>query len=89
MAVITGTTGNDIYQGTVGTGDVAVIDAYQDQAAFLYVDGVWTVTSAAGTDTLNSIESVQFLDGTLALGYGGPSTVASGASSKVTTRSRG
>ena len=41
MAVITGTTGNDIYQGTVGTGDVAVIDAYQDQAAFLdFVDGL-------------------------------------------------
>ncbi|MDF8332686.1 beta strand repeat-containing protein [Novosphingobium cyanobacteriorum] len=81
MATITGTTGNDIYQGIVGTGDVAVIDVYQDQASFLYINGVWTVTSSAGTDTLNSIESVQFLDGTFALGYGGPSTVASGASS--------
>lgn len=76
MAIITGTSGNDPFSGTVGVFDTAVIDAVQDGPLFSYVNRAWVVTSSQGTDTLASVEQVQFLDATFSLSVGGLVTLA-------------
>jgi len=76
MAIITGATGNDPFSGTVGVSDTAVIDAAQDGPFFSYANRTWVVTSSQGTDTLASVEQVQFLDATFSLSVGGLVTIA-------------
>jgi len=76
MAIIAGTTGNDPFSGTVGVSDTAVIDAAQDGPSFSYANRAWVVTSSQGTDTLASVEQVQFLDAKFSLSVGGRVTIA-------------
>lgn len=72
MAVITGTTGNDVYSGTVGVADTAVIDALQNAISFSWIGDKWVSSSAVGVDQLVSIEQVQMSDATYQLKPGGP-----------------
>jgi hypothetical protein len=74
MATILGTPGNDTYNGTSGVADTAVIDSNQSQSSFAFNGTNWVVTSAAGTDTLANIESVQFNDGLVGMVAGGGET---------------
>lgn len=59
MSIISGSSSDDTYSGT-SSSDTAVIDADSANASFNYQNGVWVVTSSAGVDTLDSIESIQF-----------------------------
>lgn len=70
MAVLPGTTGNDIYTGTTSGSDTAVIGANSASATFSFDGTRWIVTSGAGSDTLSSVESVQFADRTFNLVVG-------------------
>lgn len=61
--VLTGTAGNDLYQGSAGF-DTAQIDAGRHGATIVDgPNGPVTVTSAAGTDRFNSVETLLFIDG--------------------------
>jgi hypothetical protein len=61
--VLTGTAGNNLYQGSAGF-DTAQIDAGRRGATIVDgPNGPVTVTSAAGTDTFNSVETLLFIDG--------------------------
>ena len=61
--VLTGTAGNDLFQGTAGF-DTAQIDAGRRGATIVDgPNGPVTVTSAAGTDRFNSVETLLFIDG--------------------------
>lgn len=63
QAVLTGTIGNDLCQGSANF-DTAQIDAGRRGATITDgPNGPATVTSAAGTDAFNSVETVLFLDG--------------------------
>ena len=66
MTILTGTSGNDTYQGATGVADTAVIGANSTTASFAF-EGAWRVSSTAGWDTLYSVESVQFNDATFGL----------------------
>ena len=74
MATLLGTPGNDTYNGTSGVADTAVINSNLLQSSFAFNGTNWVVTSAAGTDTLSSIESVQFTDGLIGVVAGGGET---------------
>ena len=67
MAVIPGTSGDDIYTGTVGTPDTAQVSATQNTSTFRWDGTKWMVFSTAGNDQLISIESVQLADATFQL----------------------
>ena len=78
MAIITGTMFNDVYTGTKGILDLAVIDSYLYQSTFFFDGTNWLVTSTAGVDTLSSIESIQFNDSKIeATSFGGETRVNS------------
>jgi hypothetical protein len=63
QGVLTGTDGNDVYQGSANF-DTAQIDAGRRGAVIVDGgNGPTSVTSAAGTDTLNSVETLLFIDG--------------------------
>ena len=67
MAVISGTPGNDIYTGTAGVSDTALVDAAQNAVRFLWNGDRWFVSGPAGSDQLYSIETVQLADATFQL----------------------
>ena len=71
LAILTGTVGNNTYNGTAGVADTAVIDSTQSATSFSFNGVNWVVTSSAGTDTLVSIESVQLSDTTVELTVAG------------------
>ena len=67
QAVLTGSAGNDTYSGSAGAADTAVINSAMAAASFSYDGTRWKVASSAGTDTLVSIETLQFNDGLVKL----------------------
>jgi Ca2+-binding RTX toxin-like protein len=67
MAVITGTSGDNVYAGTIGIADVGQIGATQRASTFRWDGEKWIVSSTAGNDQLFSIESVELLDATFQL----------------------
>lgn len=79
MAVISGTSGSDIYTGTVGIPDTALFVAGQIGTTFGWFGNKWVVVSADGVDQLISIETVQLADATFQLT--GPGSFAFGQSS--------
>jgi serralysin len=72
-----GTAGNDSYTGTSGVADTAVIGSNHKNAIFSFDGTRWTVSSSVGSDTLTSVESVQFLDATFGLTAGVGATLVS------------
>lgn len=59
MSILTGSSADDQYIGTTSS-DTAVINAASVNASFSYENGRWVVTSPDGTDTLTSVEAIQF-----------------------------
>lgn len=73
MAVLTGTSGNDSFNGTVGVEDLALIDSLQSRTTFRRLPNMetWQVQSAtAGLDTLSSIDRVRLADAEFQLRLG-------------------
>ncbi|MFA4952243.1 M10 family metallopeptidase C-terminal domain-containing protein, partial [Brevundimonas sp.] len=68
--IITGGSGNDIIDGGTGI-DAAVFSGTIAGSTVTTSNGVITVVGPDGTDTLTSIERLQFADGTLIVGAGG------------------
>ena len=58
MANITGTNGNDIFQGTPEEDDTAILTAQFSSILWNALNGSWTVSGGAGRDTLISIEHI-------------------------------
>ncbi len=68
--VISGGTGNDTIDGGAGT-DTAVFSGARSGYTVSTVGGTTTVTGPDGTDTLTTVERLQFSDLTLIVGAGG------------------
>jgi serralysin len=68
--LITGGTGDDIIDGGDGM-DTAIFHTPSGNVLISTVDGVTTVGSSQGTDTLRNVERLQFYDATFIVGAGG------------------
>lgn len=76
--VLDGTAGDDLFHGGGGR-DTARITTPTATAVFgLDAQNRWVVSSSQGTDTLDSIEAIQFTDGTITPGTEVRMTAASG-----------
>lgn len=83
MATLSGTAANDIYEGTVGTNDTAIIDAVQESLRISFSSLGWLAATSQGGDTLASVEQLQLLDANFALGFGGYTTIGTNLQSSA------
>src|SRR4051794_26085662 len=64
-----GTAGNDLVVGLAGVDTLSLVSQASTGATFsIDSQGRWVVSSAAGQDTLSSVEKVQFSDGAVTFG---------------------
>jgi hypothetical protein len=64
---LTGSAGSDAFDGGAGTDTALLGIALADVQSYSITDGVLTIGSAGGTDTLRNMERVQFTDALFAL----------------------